>query len=55
MDSTLAIREAGAAPVQPTEVVVEKKGPSAEVAAHLETHGGMGSDRVKSIVFGGLE
>ena len=51
MSATLAVRDAG-------EVVPPTKDAGADVAvalaAHLEKHGGVGSDRVKSIVFGGL-
>jgi hypothetical protein len=44
MASTLAIREeTGVSAI------------AAELKAHRETHGGVGSDRVKSIVFGGLD
>lgn len=48
MAATLAVRDAG-------EPVPTKDGISAALAEHLETHGGIGSDRVKSIVFGGLD
>ena len=50
MAATLALRDAW-------EVSPPTKDAAAvaiDLAAHIEKHGGVGSDRVKSIVFGGL-
>ena len=50
MAATLAVRDAGEA-IPPTK---DAAAVAIDLAAHIEKHGGVGSDRVKSIVFGGL-